>query len=74
MNAKDRIVTMIAIGELGGMQAVEPNAFVALFPDSWQERLRVGLSFYIDALGQALAPEEALRRLQPQPLWLAVAA
>lgn len=71
MNSQDRVVTLVAIGELGGMQAIEPRAFLDLFPDNWQELLRAGLSFYIDALGQALAPEEALHRLQPVRLSLA---
>ncbi len=63
---QDRIVTLMSVGEMGGMQAVEPQAFLNLFPDSWKELIASGISFYIDALGHALAPDEALRRLQPE--------
>lgn len=60
---KERIVSLISVSDIGGMQVLMPDSFIAEYPD-WRQRLLAGWSFYVDAQGQALSAAEALRRLE----------
>lgn len=60
----EQIVTLIALGEIGGMQVLSVDSFLSQFQQSWQSLILRGCSIYIDSSGQALAPAEALIRLQ----------
>lgn len=60
----DQIVTFISVGEIGGMQVVPVKTFLAQFPESWQNLIQQGFSFYLDSDNHALQPDEALLRLR----------
>ena len=64
MQAEDRVITLVALSETGGMQVLTPHAFLERFTADWQAELRFGLSFYLDAKGRSLGCEEAIQRLR----------
>jgi len=59
--AADHIITTVAIGDMSGGNLLSPDAFLAQYPQSWQELLKTGMSKYIRADGLPLSRKEGLR-------------
>lgn len=57
----DHIITTVAIGDMSGGNLLSREAFLAEYPQSWQELLRTGMSKYIRADGLPLSRKEGLR-------------